>query len=242
MLTETQFEGLVRTSSLQKPLTMGNAMASVRLLLVRHGETTWNQENRWQGQADVPLSDIGRAQAHLLAQRLVAEGRRIQAMYTSDLSRASQTADILASALGMRPAPDLAWREMDIGVWSGLTTTEVIARHAVEWERIRAGEDLPRGGGETFTQFQSRLVRGATRLLEQHAGEDVAVVTHGGAVRAFLLACRKLPMGQFRAIDKIGNTGVSEVTIFANGEAVIHLVNDTLHLKGQALFGEAVDA
>jgi broad specificity phosphatase PhoE len=221
---------------------MGNAMASVRLLLVRHGETTWNQENRWQGQADVPLSETGRAQARCLAQRLLAEGRQIQAMYTSDLSRAAQTAEILAAALGMRPAPELAWREMDIGVWSGLTTAEVIARHAVEWERLRAGEDLPRGGGETFAQFQARLVRGAWRLLEKHAGEDVAIVTHGGAVRAFLLSCRKLPMSQFREIDKIGNTGLSEVTIFANGEAVIHSVNDTRHLNGQALLGEAVDA
>lgn len=217
-------------------------MASVRLLLVRHGETTWNQENRWQGQADVPLSETGHAQARRLAQRLLAEGRPIQALYTSDLSRASQTADILGVALGMRPAANIAWREMDIGVWSGLTTDEVIARHPVEWERIRAGEDLPRGGGETFAQFQSRLVRGAMRLLEQHAGEDVAVVTHGGAVRAFLLSCRKLPMSQFRAIDKIGNTGLSEVTIFANGDAVIHSVNDTRHLTEQALLGEAVDA
>jgi len=217
-------------------------MASVRLLLVRHGETTWNQENRWQGQADVPLSETGRFQAHRLAQRLVAEGRKIQAMYTSDLSRAAQTAEILGAILGMRPAPDLMWREMDIGVWSGLTTAEVIARHTVEWERLRAGEDLPRGGGETFAEFQSRLVRGAWRLLEKHTGEDVAIVTHGGAVRAFLLSCRKLPMNQFREIDKIGNTGLSEVTIFANGEAVIHSVNDTRHLSGQALLGEAVDA
>jgi len=217
-------------------------MASVRLLLVRHGETIWNQENRWQGQADVPLSEAGHVQAHRLAQRLVAEGRQIQAMYTSDLSRAAQTAEILGAVLGMRPAPDLAWREMDIGVWSGLTTAEVIARHAVEWERLRAGEDLPRGGGETFAQFQSRLVRGAWQLLEKHAGEDVAIVTHGGAVRAFLLSCRKLPMSQFREIDKIGNTGLSEVTIFANGEAMIHSVNDIRHLSEQALLGEAVDA
>lgn len=221
---------------------MGNSMASVRLLLVRHGETTWNQENRWQGQADVPLSETGRVQAYRLAQRLLAEGRPIQAMYTSDLSRAAQTAEIIGTVLGMRPSLDLAWREMDIGVWSGLTTDEVIARHTAEWERLRAGEDLPRGGGETFAQFQSRLVRGATRLLEQHAGEDVAVVTHGGAVRAFLLSCRNLPMTQFREIAKIGNTGLSEVTIFAEGEAVIHAVNDIRHLSGQALVGEAVDA
>ncbi len=188
-------------------------MPSVRLLLVRHGETEWNQENRWQGQADVPLSETGRAQAQRLAQRLRAEGRPVRAIYASDLSRAFHTAEILGEALGVSPLPDVAWREMDIGVWSGLTTAEVIARHTAEWERLRAGEDLPRGGGETFAQFQGRVLRSAERIRETHAGEQVVIVTHGGAVRAFLLHCRGLDVSQFRQIDKIGNTGVSEVTI-----------------------------
>lgn len=217
-------------------------MSSVRLLLVRHGETEWNQENRWQGQADVPLSETGRTQARRLAQRLRAEGRPVRAIYASDLSRAFHTAEILGEALGVSPLPDVAWREMDIGVWSGLTTAEVIARHTAEWERLRAGEDLPRGGGETFAQFQGRVLRSAERIRETHAGEQVVIVTHGGAVRAFLLHCRGLDVSQFRQIDKIGNTGVSEVTIATGGRVVIHSVNDITHLDGLALFGEAVDA
>ncbi len=216
-------------------------MSSVHLLLVRHGETVWNQENRWQGQADVPLSETGRAQAWRLAQRLRAEGRLVRTIYASDLSRAYHTAEILGEVLGVTPTPETAWREMDIGVWSGLTTAEVIARHATEWERLRAGEDLPRGGGETFAQFQERLLHSVERILEKHAGEQVVIVTHGGAVRAFLLHCRGLDISQFRQIDKIGNTGLSEVTISVNGPAVIHAVNDISHLDGLALFGEAVD-
>ena len=217
-------------------------MSSVRLLLVRHGETEWNQENRWQGQADVPLSETGRAQARRLAQRLRAEGRPVRAIYASDLSRAFHTAEILGEALGVSPLPDVAWREMDIGVWSGLTTAEVIARHTAEWERLRAGEDLPRGGGETFAQFQGRILRSVEQIREIHAGEQVVIVTHGGAVRAFLLHCRGLDVSQFRQIDKIGNTGVSEVTIATGDRVVIHSVNDITHLDGLALFGEAVDA
>ena len=75
-------------------------MSSVHLLLVRHGETVWNQENRWQGQADVPLSETGRAQARRLAQRLRAEGRPVCAIYASDLSRAFHTAEILGGEIG----------------------------------------------------------------------------------------------------------------------------------------------
>lgn len=220
---------------------MRSVMSSVRILLVRHGETTWNQENRWQGQADVPLSESGRAQARLLAQRLLADGRQVHAIYASDLSRAFETAEILSESLRIPPTPDSGWREMNIGVWSGLTTAEVIARHAVEWERLRAGEDLPRGGGETFAQFQGRLLESAQRLAQRHAGEQIVIVTHGGAVRAFLLHCRNLPNSRFREIDKIGNTGLSEVTFSLVGETVIHTVNDVSHLNELALVGETVD-
>jgi broad specificity phosphatase PhoE len=223
-------------------LTVGDTMSSLRLLLVRHGETIWNQENRWQGQADVPLSENGQAQARRLAQRLLAEKRRVHAIYTSDLSRALHTAEILGEALGIEPRREAGWREMNIGRWSGLTTAEVIARYAEEWERLRAGEDLPRGGGETFAQFQARLVRATERLLQRHAGEQIMIVSHGGAVRAFLLHCRGLEMGQFRQIEKIGNTALSEVTLFVDGRAEIHYVNDVGHLDGKALFGESVDA
>ena len=214
----------------------------VRVLLVRHGETVWNQENRWQGQADTPLSQTGYDQARQLAQRFRNEERRIQAIYTSDLSRARDTADILGQVLGSTPLETAAWREMDIGTWSGLTTSEVATRHAEEWARLRQGEDLPRGGGETFAQFQGRLLQSSQRLVRDHRGEQIIVVTHGGAVRAFLLHCRGLDMNQFGQIEKIGNTGVSEVSLFPNGETEIHSINSIVHLDGVALSGETVDA
>ncbi len=214
----------------------------VRVLLVRHGETVWNQENRWQGQADTPLSRTGYDQAWWLARRFQHEARRIQAIYTSDLRRARDTANILGQALGVIPVEATAWREMDIGTWSGLTTAEVASRHAEEWARLRQGEDLPRGGGETFAQFQSRLVRSSQRFVQDHSGEQIIVVTHGGAVRAFLLHCCGLNMNQFGQIEKIGNTGVSEVSLLPGGTAKIHTINNTAHLNGAVLSGETVDA
>ena len=214
----------------------------VRVLLVRHGETVWNQENRWQGQADTPLSETGYDQARQLARRLQNEERPIRAIYTSDLSRARDTADILGQVLGVTPLETAAWREMDIGTWSGLTTSEVATRHAEEWARLRQGEDLPRGGGETFAQFQGRLLQSSQRFIRDHRGEQIIVVTHGGAVRAFLLHCRGLDMNQFGQIEKIGNTGVSEVSLFPNGETEIHSINSIAHLDGAVLSGETVDA
>jgi len=214
----------------------------VRVLLVRHGETIWNQENRWQGQADTPLSQTGYDQAWQLARRFRHEERVIQSIYTSDLRRARDTADILGQALGVMPIETTAWREMDIGTWSGMTTAEVASRHAEEWARLRQGEDLPRGGGETFAQFQGRLVQSSQRFARDHRGEEIIVVTHGGAVRAFLLHCRGLSMSQFGQIEKIGNTGVSEVSLFPGGAAKIHMINSTAHLNGAVLSGETVDA
>src|SRR2546428_8223790 len=123
MLTEpVSGEGPQGGQCLREP-DVGRLMSNVHLILVRHGETVWNQENRWQGQADVPLSETGRAQARRLAQRLRAEGRPVRAIYASDLSRAFHTAEILGEVLGMPPLPDVGWREMDMWVWSGLPTT-----------------------------------------------------------------------------------------------------------------------
>lgn len=214
----------------------------VRLLLIRHGESVWNRENRWQGHADIPLSETGRIQAQQLARHMKSEQRSIRALYTSDLQRARETADILGQALSMTPTATAVWREMDIGTWSGLTTVEVAARYPEEWERLRQGEDLPRGGGETFAEFQGRLLRALDTYRRIHAGQNIAVVTHGGAVRALLLHCQGWDISRFRDIEKIGNTGVSEIHVSPNGDAHIEHINCVIHLDHAALAGETVEA
>lgn len=213
----------------------------VRFLLIRHGESVWNRENRWQGHADVPLSETGRGQARQLARHLQNRQRPIRAIYTSDLQRARETADILGQTLGFMPTASTAWREMDIGSWSGLTTAEVVARHPEEWERLRQGEDLPRGGGETFAEFQGRLLRALHTCIEAPVGQDIAIVTHGGAVRALLLHCKGWAVSRFGDIEKIGNTGVSEIFVSPNGDARIERINCVAHLDHAALASETVE-
>lgn len=137
------------------------------LLLVRHGETDWNAERRWQGHADVPLNDRGREQAYALAETLA--GETIDAIYTSDLSRARETADILGARLGVTVVVDPDLREIDVGPLEGLTADE-----------SRAVEGWP---GEPIEEHSDRVMRALGRIAAAHPQGRVLAVTHGGSMR-----------------------------------------------------------
>ena len=137
------------------------------LLLVRHGETDWNADGRLQGQTDRPLSEFGRRQATQLAEDLADEG--LEAIYSSDLARARETAEILGARLGLPVVLDPDLREKDWGTWEGLTSVE---RDRVEFV------------GESTEAHQERILRALRRISERHPGEGrVLVVTHGGSMR-----------------------------------------------------------
>lgn len=136
------------------------------LLLVRHGETDWNADGRLQGQTDRPLSDFGRAQARRLAEEL--EREELQAIYSSDLSRARQTAEIVGERLGLPVVLDPDLREKDWGNWEGLTSAE---RDRVEFV------------GESTDAHQERMLRALRRIADRHLGGRILVVTHGGSMR-----------------------------------------------------------
>ncbi len=142
------------------------------LLLVRHAETEWNREGRWQGHADPPLNEAGRAQAHALARSLA--GEEVDAIYTSDLRRAAETAEILAVSLGHPTIRDPDLREIDVGSWSGLTRAEVAERYP-GWETH---------DGESTDALQARVVAAVRRIAERHPGGQVLIVTHGGSIRS----------------------------------------------------------
>ena len=136
------------------------------LLLVRHGETDWNAEGRLQGHTDRPLNEHGRRQAAALAERLAEE--RVDAIVTSDLARARETAEIVGARLGLPVAVDPDLREKDWGTWEGLTSDE---RLTVELE------------GESTEAHRERVMRAIGRIVAAHAGGRVVVVTHGGSLR-----------------------------------------------------------
>ena len=137
------------------------------LLIARHGETAWNAEGRWQGHADIPLNARGRAQAFELAERLAPE--RIEAIYTSDLSRARDTADIVGARLGIPVVSDPDLREIDVGPIEGLTAEE--AQHVEGWH------------GEPKEAHTARTLAAIDRIAGRHPHERVLIVTHGGSMR-----------------------------------------------------------
>jgi broad specificity phosphatase PhoE len=198
--------------------------------LIRHGETEWNRDGRWQGHADVPLSAAGRAQASRLARRLAEEGPRFDALYSSDLARAWETAEILGGALGLRPAAAPALREIDLGVWSGKTHEEIAAAFPEEWRRLKNNEDLSRGGGETFAALQSRVLAWLDRTAQAHSGGRVCAVTHGGCIRSILLQARGWTWAERDQLPPIGNTAVFQV----EGTAGVWRFHEACPGEGQA--------
>jgi broad specificity phosphatase PhoE len=142
------------------------------ILLARHGETEWNRIGRYQGWADPPLNGTGRAQARALAEQLRATP--FDAVYSSDLIRARETAEIVAEPHGVPVATDPGLREVDVGEWSGLTRAEV--EH-----RFPNGE---RPGGETREQHAARVLAAVERIARVHPGGRLLLVTHGGTMRA----------------------------------------------------------
>ena len=152
-----------------------------RLLLVRHGESIWNAEGRWQGSADPPLSDAGRKQAAALADFLQGEG--VDLIVTSDLERASETASIVAAALDLRePSVDARLRERDVGEISGLTRAEIEEKFPGLLEKWRTGELTKMPGGED--DITPRVSAAINALAAAPDGTVVLVVTHGGVIGA----------------------------------------------------------
>jgi len=141
------------------------------ILLARHGETDWNVEGRWQGHADPPLNARGREQAEALAERLVDTA--FDAIYSSDLARAKQTAEIVARRLGLPVTTDRGLREIDVGSWSGLTRADIAVRFP----------DGERPDGEHVDAFRARVLSALERLAAGHDGRRILVVAHGGCVR-----------------------------------------------------------
>jgi broad specificity phosphatase PhoE len=198
--------------------------------VIRHGETDWNLNGRWQGHADVPLNQVGRAQAQRLAERLRASGPHFTAIYSSDLKRAWETACTLGAMVGLEPRALPALREIDVGSWSGMSSAQVHALDGDTYARIQSGEDLARGGGERFLDLYNRVVAAVEQLAAERAGATLALVTHGGPVRVLLLHAARDKSGVNPYRIHIGNTAIT-VLIHDPSGWNFSLVNDMSHLE-----------
>lgn len=198
----------------------------LHLMLVRHGQTEWNAQRRYQGQSDVPLSALGRRQAARLAERLA--GEEIDAVYASDLGRAFETAQMIVENTGLEVVPEPRLRELKFGVMEGLTFEEAQARYP---EMIAAWLDdfnRPPQGAETIDVFNARCVALLEELQGKHDEQVVLLVAHGGSLSEILRVVLGLSPEK-RWYLEMENASLSEVQI---GEKYVSLkrLNDTCHL------------
>jgi probable phosphoglycerate mutase len=204
--------------------------APARLLLVRHGESTWNSERRVQGQHDPPLSSRGREQARELAGRLA--GLRLAAFYSSDLRRAWETAQPIAEVIGREPTPLPGLREIALGEWEGKTREELMAEFPAEWAewaRKPSWDIVP--GGEGAAPFEERVLATLAALQADLERGDVLCVTHGGVIQVALgsvVAPGRGSDGLFPFL--IENCSLTVLQRTAT-RTVVTAVNDTCHLS-----------
>jgi len=198
-----------------------------RLILVRHGQSTYNAEHRIQGQLDPPLTDLGRREAGAAATRFQAG--EVVGFYCSPLARARETAAAIGRALGREAEPVPGLMEIGLGTWEGRTGAE-LAREEPElwaqWTDFSSWDLVPRGEGRTA--FTNRVSTTLHDLWARHPEGDVVCVTHGGVVQVALHeAIGRVPDGQFPF--RIENASIS-VLITVRSRIVIAGANDVAHL------------
>jgi probable phosphoglycerate mutase len=190
-------------------------MQSTALCLVRHGETAWNAEGRVQGQLDIPLNATGLAQARAVAS--VLKNESFAAIYSSDLTRARQTAQPTADLLKKRVVLSESLRERHYGVFQGMTYTEASVRIPEGYARFKAKDpEYDFGTGESLSRFNERALACIRELVEKHSGENLLVVTHGGVLEMVYRHATGRALSTPRDFE-IPNAGINRVEIGASG-------------------------
>jgi probable phosphoglycerate mutase len=212
-------------------------MTAARFLLIRHGETDDNVRRVFQGQGGAALNTRGREQAALLAARLAR--LPVDALYASDLDRARETAAFVSEATGLAATLDPALREVHIGAWQGLGMEALAERFPEEWAAFRRGEDIRRGGGETYADVAARIAGALDRIAAAHPGRTIAVVSHGTAIKTFVARVLGVPTERLRTFRVPANTAVSLVERDAETDRLL-VWNDASHLHDAVL--EALSA
>ena len=176
-----------------------------RIVLWRHGRTEWNFQNRWQGQSDIPLDIIGKAQAEAAAEKLAI--LQPSMIVSSDLVRASKTAEYLSHVTGIEVVEDKRLRETNGGIWEGLTYSEIDNQHGEylrNWQQdvtVRAGVS-----GETRGDVAARVAEAISEYAKTASG-TLVVATHGGSARAATLELLGLPMKHHNSFKVLSNAG-----------------------------------
>ena len=216
----------------QELLPHADGQQITRVLAIRHGETAWNVDTRIQGQLDIPLNETGRWQAHRLALAMAEES--IDALYSSDLLRALQTAQAVSSGCGLNIVTDAGLRERGFGEFEGLTFKEIEQRWPEQSERWRK-RDPTFGplGGEALADFYARSITTVTQLASAHPGQTIAVVAHGGVMDCLYRAATRLGLQAPRSWQ-LGNASINRLLYTPQGFTLVGW-SDTYHLEDASL-------
>ena len=203
-----------------------------RVIAIRHGETAWNADARMQGHLDIALNDTGRWQAGQLAAALAGEG--IAAIYSSDLARARETAEIVASVIGGSVSIEPALRERCFGVFQGLKFNEIERRWPEDARRwISREPDFAPSGAETLRVFCARATAAAALIAQAHAGQTILLVAHGGVLDCLYRAATRIGLQSPRSWD-LGNAGINRLLYAQQGFTLVGW-GDARHLDMPAL-------
>jgi alpha-ribazole phosphatase len=212
----------------RKELMAGEKMT--RIILVRHGQTEWNVQFKYQGHSEVDLTPTGVRQAERVAARLANEP--ICAVYSSDLGRALKTAEHIASSHHLSVTPVKGLREYHFGEWEGLTFQQISERWPeISVDFFKNPDSVRVPGGETFGEVKARAEASVRKLVDLHPDQTVALVSHGGTIRTILCAALGLHLNRVWALRQ-DNTAVNIIEYYQE-TAIVALVNDIHHLSGE---------
>ena len=198
-------------------------LTRTRMYLIRHGEVEGAGTARYNGHADVSLTERGRDQYAGMLERL--SGEKITACYTSDLVRCAWGAELLGAHFGTEPVREPNLRELDIGIWEGMTWAELMERYPEEWQtRLADIVNYRVPGGENLLDLQERIMPVIRGIVERHRGEEVLVVAHGGANRVVLLDAIGAPLSSLFNIEQ-NYCCLNIIDYYEDGKTVVKLLN-----------------
>jgi len=198
-------------------------VAKTRIYLIRHGQVAGHETPSYNGHADTPLTEFGISQYHQLQERLADAG--ITACYSSDLSRCAGGAGIICAPLGITPVLKPQLRELNIGIWEGMTWAEIIARYPQQWQaRLDDIVNYRVPAGENLLDLAARALPALEEIVRSHRSENVLIVGHGGMNRVLLLNAIGAPLAALFNIEQ-NYACLNIIDYYEDGKTVVNLLN-----------------
>lgn len=193
-----------------------------RLILIRHGETDWSREKRYQGHSDIALSRAGGSNIRALIPQL--KTLNVDVLYTSSLKRACQSSQIISTAIGIKPRVDSRLNELNFGEWEGKTAAQLIAQKDKSFLSWAKGKWATPIDGESIHSLRRRIRQFHRECLKKHANQTIAIVSHGGPIRTLILESLRLPH-RFLFLFQVEPSSLSILTFHSDNSAQLSNLN-----------------